>query len=142
MEASRYELVVLRVDVAAEGDAVRMGAVDAHDDLRPLHEIGAFLGLGVGQLEFGIGIGELPAGLLDDGTESGAENGGIDTSLVLGEVLLEVLHDVPLFVSSREVALGLRIGEEEKRLAGDDTFPIPDLDEGNETLDVNWNSSK
>ena len=119
-----------------------MGAVDAHDDLRPLHEIGAFLGLGVGQLEFGIGIGELLAGLLDDGTESGAENGGIDTSLVLGEVLLEVLHDVPLFVSSREVALRLRIGEEEKRLAGDDTFPIPDLDEGNETLDVNWNSSK
>ena len=67
----------------------------------------------IGSGRFGIGIGELPAGLLDDGTESGAENGGIDTSLVLGEVLLEVLHDVPLFVSSREVALRLRIGEEE-----------------------------
>ena len=116
----QHELVVLRVDVAAEGDAVRMGAVDAHDDLRPLHELGAFLGLGVGQLEFGIGIGELPAGLLDDGTEGGAENGGIDTSLVLGEVLLEVLHNVPLFVSSREVALGLRIGEDGGRHAADD----------------------
>ena len=53
-----------------------------------------------------------------------------------------LVRKLPLFVSSREVALGLRIGEEEKRLAGDDTFPIPDLDEGNETLDVNWNSSK
>ena len=35
-----------------EGDAVRTGAVDAHDNLRPFHESGAFLGLGVGRLEF------------------------------------------------------------------------------------------